>query len=144
VSASASLPAPSTPAGLALAAVLAASAPRAPSSAAKAEPAPLPSAAAPARSASLPLAEPPESVAGAYYVNVGLFAVPSNAQKAQEKLRGAGVKVQVHELQMKNGLRTRVRAGPYATRAQAQAAADAIRALGLDAVLFRQERAQSP
>ena len=82
---------------------------------------------------------PAERTTGRYFVNVGLFAVDANARKAQARLRAAGVRVQTQELQMKNGKRIRVRAGPYQTRAQAEAAADKIRALGLEAQLFQQE-----
>ena len=86
-----------------------------------------------------PMPAPAERTPGRYFVNVGLFAVDANARKAQARLRAAGVRVQTQELQMKNGKRIRVRAGPYQTRAQAEAAADKIRALGLEAQLFQQE-----
>ena len=42
------------------------------------------------------------------------------------------------ELNNSKGRRIRVRVGPYATRAQADAAAEAIRAMALDAVVFKQ------
>jgi cell division septation protein DedD len=41
----------------------------------------------------------------------------------------------VEELQTRNGPRFRVRAGPFASRSAAEAAARRIRALGLDAEL---------
>ena len=72
-----------------------------------------------------------------YLVNVGLFAVEANAQKAHARLRAAGVRAQLQEVQMKNGKRLRVRAGPYPSRADAEAAANTIRALGLEAQVFR-------
>jgi cell division protein FtsN len=82
---------------------------------------------------------PATRAGGRYFVNVGLFAVEANARKAHARLRAAGVKAQVDELQMKNGKRMRLRAGPFQTRAEATAAADTIRALGLEAQLFQQE-----
>jgi DedD protein len=41
-------------------------------------------------------------------------------------------------LQLERGQRTRVRAGPFANRAQAEQAAARIKALGLDAQVFKQ------
>jgi len=86
-----------------------------------------------------PAAVPPSRAEGPYYVNVGLFAVDANARRAHASLRAVGVRSQMQELQMKNGKRTRVRAGPYEARAQAEAAATQIRALGLEAQLFQPE-----
>ena len=86
-----------------------------------------------------PTTVPPSRAEGPYFVNVGLFAVDANARRAQASLRAAGVQSQMQELPMKNGKRTRVRAGPYETRAQAEAAARQIRALGLEAQLFQPE-----
>ncbi len=73
-----------------------------------------------------------------YIVNIGLFAVDANARKAAAALRGAGVKLLVQELQTSSGKRTRVRAGPYESLAEAGAAADTVRALGLEAQVVRQ------
>jgi cell division septation protein DedD len=84
------------------------------------------------------IAVPSEAAGGPYLVNVGLFAVDTNARKAEAKLRGAGVKVMVQDLQTGNGKRTRVRAGPYGSKSQAEAAAEKIRALGLEAQVARQ------
>ena len=68
-------------------------------------------------------------------LNVGLFAVESNARAADARLRAAGLPATVEELQTRNGPRFRVRAGPFASRSAAEAAARRIRALGLDAEL---------
>ena len=100
---------------------------------------PWPAASAPLPVPSSPTVAPPaETPAGRYIVNVGLFAVDTNARKAESKLRGAGLKVTVQELQTSNGKRTRVRAGPYRSKSQAEAAAEKIRALGLEAQVARQ------
>lgn len=74
---------------------------------------------------------------GRFLINVGLFAQDDNAQHAFERLVQAGLPATTQELQTSNGKRTRVRVGPYATRAQADAAAAKIRALRLDAVVIR-------
>lgn len=68
-----------------------------------------------------------------HLLNVGLFAVESNAQAAHARLQAAGLPATMETLQTRNGPRTRVRAGPFASAAAAQAAARRIRALGLEA-----------
>ena len=70
-----------------------------------------------------------------YLINVGLFAVDSNAQAAKEKLEAQKLPVITDTLSMPRGPRTRVRSGPFDTQEQAQAAAIKIRALGLDAII---------
>lgn len=77
------------------------------------------------------------STAG-YYINVGLFADEANARKAQARLLNEGLPAFRQELNKAKGRRIRVRVGPYESRAQADTAAQAIRALDLEAVVFRQ------
>jgi hypothetical protein len=72
-----------------------------------------------------------------FYINVGLFADESNARKAQSRLLNEGLPAFRQTLDSAKGARTRVRVGPFASRAQAESAASAIRALELDAVIFR-------
>ena len=85
---------------------------------------------------SLPAA-PASKVAssGPFYVNVGLFADANNAQGAQKKVSSAGVPVMSQRVKTPKGELTRVRAGPFASRRQAEQAARKISATGLDAVL---------
>ena len=73
-----------------------------------------------------------------FYINVGLFAEESNARNAHAKLRDAGLAAFTQELESAKGKRTRVRAGPFDNKAQAEAAAEKIRSLKLEAVIFRQ------
>jgi cell division septation protein DedD len=80
----------------------------------------------------------PGALAQGFYINVGLFAVPSNGSNAFKKLEGAGQPVFSDMIETKKGKLTRVRVGPFATRALADAAALKIRALKLDAVVFKQ------
>jgi cell division septation protein DedD len=68
-----------------------------------------------------------------HLLNVGLFAVESNAQAAHARLQAAGLPAMMETLQTRNGPRTRVRAGPFASAAAAEAAARRIRAMGLEA-----------
>jgi cell division septation protein DedD len=72
-----------------------------------------------------------------YYINVGLFADEGNARKAQARLLNEGLPAFRQELQGAKGRRIRVRVGPYASRAQADTAAQAIRAMALEAVVFK-------
>ena len=108
-----------------------------------ATPAPTPSA-APAASgvtAPAPDASAPLTVVGStlgYYINVGLFAEESNARKAQSRLLNEGLPAFRQELHGAKGRRIRVRVGPFDDRAQADAAAQAIRAMALEAVVFKQ------
>lgn len=93
-----------------------------------------PAAAAAASSAPLP----PVGAAPGYYINVGLFAEEANARKTQARLLNEGLPAFRQELQTAKGRRVRVRVGPYDSRARADAAAASIRAMSLEAVVFKQ------
>lgn len=111
----------------------------APSLGAASAPAPAASAGAPAPAPVAASSAPaPVGSAAGYYINVGLFAEEANARKAQAKLLNAGLPAFRQSLDTPKGQRIRVRVGPYASAAQAQAAARSIKALQLDAVVFRQ------
>ena len=86
---------------------------------------PRPAAAAPAP------AEVPE--ANRFVVNVGLFADANNARNALVKLMDAELPVVSKEIRFPKGNRTRVQVGPFDTLAEADAAADKVRALELEA-----------
>ncbi len=91
-------------------------------------------AAAPPRSSPLPAV----GTAAGYYINVGLFAEEANARKAQARLLNEGLPAFRQELNNAKGRRIRVRVGPYTSRAQANAAAESIRAMALEAEVFKQ------
>lgn len=95
------------------------------------------SAAAPAASRNPALV--PVGTAPGFYLNVGLFAEEANARKAQARLLNEGLPAFRQELDTAQGRRIRVRVGPYATRAQADRAAAAVRALSLEAVVFQKK-----
>ena len=115
-------------------------------------PSPSPSASAPALAAPKVAASKPKAPASLtttatskataterrFYINVGLFAEDGNARRAHAKLIDAGLAAFTQELDSPKGKRTRVRVGPFDTRSEADAAAEKIRALKLDAVVFRQ------
>lgn len=71
-----------------------------------------------------------------FFINVGLFSVPENAAKAHAKLLEAGLPSLMKELKAKTR-QIRVRVGPYASQAQADAAAEKIKALQLEASIIR-------
>jgi len=76
---------------------------------------------------------------GQVFINVGLFADPDNARHAYVKLVKSGLPAERLVLIPAEGSGkaklTRVRAGPFDSRAQARAAVAQIKALQLDAVL---------
>lgn len=73
-----------------------------------------------------------------FAINVGLFADATNADRVHSRLVDAGLPAFIQVVDAPGGQRTRVRVGPFASRALADEAAVRIRALGLEAVVFRQ------
>lgn len=73
-----------------------------------------------------------------FAINVGLFAKDANARKVRSQLEAAKLPVYTQELHTSKGKLTRVRVGPFKSQAKADAAAEKIRALKLDAVVFEQ------
>lgn len=71
-----------------------------------------------------------------YHINVGLFALAANASRASAQLSAAAQPVYSETVRGKKGTLTRVRVGPFPTRTQADKAAQKIKAMGLDAVVF--------
>ena len=71
-----------------------------------------------------------------FYINVGLFAKEANAQNALNRLEKVGLPTLSGTVNTSRGVRTRVRAGPFNSEQDAQAAAATIRALNLDAVVM--------
>lgn len=100
-------------------------------------PPPMPMADTPAQAVASeePAAAVPE-LHGGYGINVGLFADPANAQRAYQALLDEGLPATQQTVPSARGSRTRVRAGPFTSREQADAAAQRIRQLGLEAVVF--------
>ncbi len=98
-------------------------------------PQPLPVPAAPSKRPS-PTPVAPTAVKP-YFINVGLFAKEVNARKAQATLQDAGLSPTTQEIGTGQGMRTRLRAGPFNTRAQADEAAEKIRALKLEAQVIQ-------
>jgi cell division protein FtsN len=72
-----------------------------------------------------------------YFVNVGLFAVAANAERAHAKLLDAQLPAHLTELKSSKGPQIRVRVGPFNSKPEAQAAVGKIKALSLDAIVVQ-------
>jgi len=70
-----------------------------------------------------------------WVVQTGAFADPKNAKQLQAKLTAAGLKSYIETVKAKNGEQTRVRLGPFPSRADAEKASDKVKSLGLRAEL---------
>ena len=70
-----------------------------------------------------------------YVIALGAFAEPSAAAALRQKATQAGVKTYTQVLETSKGQRTRVRAGPFSSREEAERAAAALRRVGLPSYL---------
>lgn len=71
--------------------------------------------------------------AGRFVVQVGAFADADKAREVRQKLEKAGLKTYTHVAKTADGERTRVRVGPFASRADADKAAAKVKGLALAA-----------
>lgn len=78
----------------------------------------------------------PASVDGRVVVQVGAFADAGKAREARVKLEKAGLKTYTQVADTASGKRTRVRVGPFSSRAEAEKAASKIRSLDLPAAIL--------
>jgi DedD protein len=101
--------------------------------AAKSEPAPV--AAAPAASAAAAEAQRAQKALedAGWVVPIGAFSNPDNVRQLQSKLSAGGVKTITEVLKTAEGEKIRVRGGPFKTKADAEKARDAIKAMGVNA-----------
>jgi len=70
-------------------------------------------------------------------VQVGAFADLAKAREARTKLEQAGLKTYTQEVDTKEGKRTRVRVGPFASKEEADKTAEKIRKLNLPATVLK-------
>ncbi|MDP2006196.1 MAG: SPOR domain-containing protein [Rubrivivax sp.] len=140
----AAAPAPVASAAVKPASVKAASEPRkaaaAPSASAAKAPAPKASAApatiapkAAAAKASAPVQATAPAAEGRFVVQVGAYTDAATLRAARAKVEKLGLKTYTQVIEGDAGKRTRVRLGPYATRGEADAAADKLKGAGLPA-----------
>lgn len=74
--------------------------------------------------------------AGRFIVQVGAFADEGKARETRSKLERAGLKTYTQVAKTADGDRTRVRVGPFASRAEADRAAERIKGLALPAAVL--------
>jgi DedD protein len=146
VAAAAPAPKTETPAAPAPAASVAVAAPKAesPPQVAKAEakpeskPEPKPAANAEdgARAKALLEGKSVDVTEGRFVVQVGAFADATKARETRQRVEKAGLKTYTHVAETKDGKRIRVRVGPFASRAEADKAAQKIKGLDLPAAVL--------
>jgi DedD protein len=149
-SASAALPSASAVSRVAPVVVAAASAaashaasqplPKAPAPAPAPSPAPSPVAVAVAV-AVVPTEKPlaasgPAAESGRYVIQAGAYGEASKLREARAKIEKLGLKTYTQVVDTDQGARTRVRVGPYATRAEAEAVAAKVKRSGLPAAVL--------
>ncbi|APW47040.1 SPOR domain-containing protein [Rhodoferax antarcticus] len=83
-----------------------------------------------------PVATKPPATEGRFVVQVGAFAENARAHEVRMKLERAGLKTYAQTAQTKDGQRIRVRLGPFATRAEAEKAAEKVKKLSLPAAVL--------
>lgn len=71
------------------------------------------------------------SDSGRFIIQVGAFADADKAREVRQQAERAGVKTYIQVVDTAQGKRTRVRVGPYASRAEAEKAAAALKKAGL-------------
>ncbi|AMO24041.1 hypothetical protein GCM10027034_18350 [Ramlibacter solisilvae] len=83
-----------------------------------------------------PVASTPAASEGRFVVQVGAFADPVKAREARLKVEKAGLKTYTHVAEGKEGKLVRVRLGPFGTKAEAEKAADKVKALDMKAAIL--------
>jgi DedD protein len=74
--------------------------------------------------------------AGRFVIQVGAFSDAERAREARLKVEHAGLKTYTQVAETKDGRKTRVRVGPFATKAEAEKAAAKIKKLGLPTAML--------
>lgn len=80
-----------------------------------------------------PAPAPKTDIAGRFVVQVGAYTDAERLRQARSKVERAGLKTYTQVIESKDGKRTRVRVGPFASKAEAERTAARIKALELPA-----------
>ena len=80
--------------------------------------------------------KPAEPSAPRFVVQVGAYADDAKAREVRSRLEKAGLKTYTHVAETKDGKRTRVRLGPFATKEEADKAAARAKAMNLQATIL--------
>ncbi|MDF1485255.1 SPOR domain-containing protein [Ramlibacter sp. H39-3-26] len=99
-------------------------------------PAATPSRDSSARAQALLEGKVPTAADGRFVVQVGAFSDQGKAREVRQRVEKAGLKTYTQTVETKDGPRTRVRVGPFATRAEADRAASRIKGLDLPAAIL--------
>lgn len=83
-----------------------------------------------------PDAKPAASAEGRFVVQVGAYAEAASLRDARQKVEKIGFKTYTQVVGAKDAQRTRVRVGPFATKAEADKAAEKIKKLNLPAAIL--------
>lgn len=78
----------------------------------------------------------PVAAEGRYVVQVGAFAEVTAAREARQKVEKLGLKTYTQVVETSSGKRIRVRVGPFASRGEADKAADKIKSAGLPSAVY--------
>ncbi|MDR3299650.1 MAG: SPOR domain-containing protein [Candidatus Accumulibacter sp.] len=70
-----------------------------------------------------------------FVILIGAYAKPANVKQLQTKIGELGVKVYTEPLESPGGVKTRVRAGPFANRAAAEKALEKMKRIGVNGVI---------
>ncbi|MFT4193436.1 SPOR domain-containing protein [Ottowia sp.] len=73
---------------------------------------------------------------GRFIVQIGAFAEADKVREVRQQAERAGLKTYTQTVDTKEGKRTRVRLGPFATRAEAEKAAAALQKVGLTGGIY--------
>ena len=77
----------------------------------------------------------PSNSGGQYVILIGAFSNQANVKQLQSKIGELGVKVYTESLDSPGGKKTRVRAGPFASREAADKALDKMKRIGVNGVV---------
>lgn len=75
------------------------------------------------------------NASGQFVVQLGVFADPENARKAQARVKVEGYNSYAEPIRTSSGVKTRVRAGPFADRTAAEQAREKLKRGGLDGIV---------
>jgi DedD protein len=81
-------------------------------------------------------ASSPPAESGRYVIQAGAYGETGKLREARAKIEKLGLKTYTQVVETEQGTRTRVRVGPYATRAEAEAVAAKVKRGGLPAAVL--------
>jgi DedD protein len=81
------------------------------------------------------VSEKPAAADGNFSVQIGVFSDASNVKQLQDKLAAGGFKYYTENLNTATGSKIRLRAGPFASRPDAEQARDALKAIGISGIV---------